>query len=249
MKDPQPPAVIRPAPQLRSLKLGQRVATILVKRLTSAGDRAQAVPTEQEICAEFGVSKTVAREVIGQLVSMRLVAVRHGRRTQRRPSSQWDYLNPVLIDALAESDLLDLLSELHQVRLLLEPAVAALAAEKTDEARIERMRQLIESMRVSTDDPDAYLDLDVAFHGELVAAADNRILSQLVDSIGDLLRASRRVTNLLPHALLSATEAHGAVLDAVVAGDPEAARAAMTRHIEFAAAAWTAERARTRKAV
>ena len=73
MKDPQQAAVTRPAPHLRSLKLGQRVATILVKRLTSAGDRAAAVPTEQEICAEFGVSKTVAREVIGQLVSMRLV--------------------------------------------------------------------------------------------------------------------------------------------------------------------------------
>ena len=129
-----------------------------------------------------------------------------------------------------------------------EPEVAALAAEKTDEARIARMRELIEAMRTSTDDPDAYLDLDVAFHGELVAAADNRILSQLVDSIGDLLRASRRVTNLLPHALLSATEAHGAVLEAVIAGDPDAARAAMISHIEFAAAAWTAERKRTRKA-
>ena len=216
MKESLPTPVILRRPQLRSPKLGERVARILVKRLTSAGDRADAVPTEQEICAEFGVSKTVAREVIGQLVSMRLVAVRHGRRTQRRPSSQWDYLNPVLIDVLSESDLLDLLSELHQVRLLLEPEVAALAAEKTDEARIARMRELIESMRVSTDDPDAYLDLDVAFHGELVAAADNRILSQLVDSIGDLLRASRRVTNLLPHALLSATEAHAAVLDAVL---------------------------------
>ncbi len=249
MNESQPTAVIGPAPQLRSPKLGQRVAKILVKRLTSAGDRAAAVPTEQEICAEFGVSKTVAREVISQLVSMRLVAVHHGRRTKRRPSSQWDYLNPVLLDALSEPDLLDLLRELHQVRLLLEPEVASLAAERVDEARIMRMQQLIESMQAATDDSDVYLDLDVAFHAELVAAVDNRILSQLVDSIGELLRASRRVTQLLPHALVIGTEGHAAVLEAVIARDPDGARAAMIRHIEFAAAAWTDKRARVPEAV
>ena len=250
MKESRPTAVVRPRPLLRSLKLGERVARILVKRLTSEGDRAEAVPTEQEICEEFGVSKTVAREVFSQLVSMRLVAVRHGRRTRRRPSSQWDYLNPVLIDVLSESDLiLELLRELHQVRLLLEPEVAALAAERVDEARIARMRQLIESMQTAMDDPDVFLDLDVAFHGELVAAVDNRILSQLVDSIGELLRASRRVTQLLPHALVIGTEGHAAVLEAVIARDPDGARAAMIRHIEFAAAAWTDKRTRVREAV
>ena len=121
MKALEPAAPSRRPVQIRSLKLGERVAKILVERIASGGDRAHSVPTEQEICQEFGVSKTVAREVVGQLVSMRLVAVHHGRRTQRRPANQWDYLNPVLIDVLPEADLLDLLRELHQVRLLLEP--------------------------------------------------------------------------------------------------------------------------------
>ena len=242
--------MVEPRLQLRALKLGEQVTRILVKRLAGDSDASVDAPTEQEICDEFEVSKTVAREVISQLVAMRLVLVRHGRRTRRRPPSQWDYLNPVLVDVLAETDrILQLLRELHQVRLFLEPDVAALAAAHANEPRIARLKLLLESMRASTDDPNHYLDLDVAFHAELVAAADNRILSQLIDSIGALLRASRRVTNLLPLALITATEGHEAVLQAVIARNPDGAREAMVNHIEFAAAAWTTDRPRAQKAV
>lgn len=249
MTQPQESGVPFHRQELRSLKLGEQVARIVVRRLTKDDGTAITSPTEQEICDEFGVSKTVAREVMGQLVSMRLVNVRHGRRMIRREPSEWNYLHPVLIDVLAESDsILGIFSELHDVRLLIEPEVAARAAIGASPAQIGRMDELVSAMHGASDDPDAYLALDVKFHSELVAAAENRILSHVVDSIGELLRASRRVSNLLPQATIHATEGHEAILKAVKGRDPDGARQAMRTHLEFAAAAWAENPAKVRRA-
>ena len=86
----------RRADSVQSLKLSDQVTRVLAGRIVN-GDIGLP-PTEQDICAEFDVSKTTAREVIGALASRGLVTVRHGRRMEIRPVSEWNHLDPLLLE-------------------------------------------------------------------------------------------------------------------------------------------------------
>ena len=111
-------------------------------------------PTEQDICAEFGVSKTTAREVIGALASRGLVTVRHGRRMEIRPVSEWNHLDPLLLELNHDPESVRrTLGDLHELRLLLEPEIAARAALMATAEQLERMRQALERMEELQDDP------------------------------------------------------------------------------------------------
>jgi DNA-binding FadR family transcriptional regulator len=123
------------------------------------------------------------------------------------------------------------LYDVHYVRTLIEPEVAARAALEADDAQIARARAAVELMATLLDDPDAYLEADVAFHRELAATTESVILAFVLDSLGELQRLSRRVTNRLLKRLPEATREHRRILEAVVAHQPEQAREAMRAHL------------------
>lgn len=215
--------------QVRPEKLSDGVARVLAVRIAASPQLV--LPTEQEISAEFAVSKTVAREVISRLRDVNLVQVHHGRRMQRRPEAEWDYLDPMVLELQDEEGTRKLLLELHDVRMLVEPEVAARAAERRTTAGIETMRAAIAGMRSTEERPDEYLVHDVAFHQAVVAAAGNRVLTHIIDSIGSIMATSRRYTNARPGILPRATGEHEAVLDAIERGDAAAARERMAAHL------------------
>src|SRR2546429_9093026 len=115
-------------------------------------------PTEQEICRDFGVSKTTAREVVRTLAALGLVEVRHGRRMRVRPLGEWNHLDPLLLELNDDPDVARrYLADLHDVRMLLEPEIAARAALRASAEQIERMRAAVDRMEALVDEPDAYL--------------------------------------------------------------------------------------------
>ena len=195
-------------------------------------------PTEQDICAEFDVSKTTAREVIGALAARGLVTVRHGRRMEVRPVSEWNHLDPLLLELNHDAEAVRrTLGDLHDLRMLLEPEIAARAAQQATAEQLERMRATLERMQALEDDPDAYLEVDVDFHSELASATGNVVLAFVLDSVRELLRVSRRVTNLLG-TMPETTLGHRRIYEALVAHDPEAAREAMLAHLLTVTAVW-----------
>src|SRR5712691_9276956 len=132
--------------RVQSLKLSEQVTRVLAGRIVNGelGD-ADLPPTEQDICAEFGVSKTTAREVIGALASRGLVTVRHGRRMEIRPVSEWNHLDPLLLELNHDPEAVrETLGDLHDLRMLLEPEIAARAALMATEEQLARMRQALE---------------------------------------------------------------------------------------------------------
>ena len=90
------------------------------------------------------------------------------------------------------------------------------------------MRRAVERMEELEDDPDAYLEIDVDFHSEIASATGNVVLAFVLDSVRELLRVSRRVTNLI-NAMPEATVAHRRIYEALLAREPETARQAMRR--------------------
>jgi DNA-binding FadR family transcriptional regulator len=213
----------------RPPKLSEQVTRVLAGRIVN-GDLGEP-PTEHDICEEFGVSKSTAREVIRALAARRLVTVRHGRRMEVRPVSEWNHLDPLLLELNHDAEgVRRTLGDLHDLRMLLEPEIAARAALMATPEQLEGMRLAIERMAELEGDPDAYLEVDVDFHSELAAATGNVVLAFVLDSVRELLRVSRRVTNL-NGKIPEATKAHRRIYEALVAREPEIARQAMGAHL------------------
>ena len=228
--------------KIRIQKLGDQVVRIIGARVV--GDEYgenRPLPTENEISQEFGVSRTVAREVMSMLGSLGVISISQGRRVTLRPATAWDYLNPLLLEFHSPEDVRRILGDLHDVRLLLEPEIAARAAERIIPDRIASMQRALSAMKQYERDPERFLEHDVAFHMELVWACENVVLGRIVQSSRGLLAASRRVTQLIPGGLQTANVGHEKILEAVVAGDPAEARRAMREHLEFASKVWMEE--------
>lgn len=224
--------------QVRGQKLSRPVLQVLVSDIANGNLPANLPPTESEIVQRFSVSKTVAREVISQLETMRIIEVRHGRRMEIRNENEWDYLDPLLVESLEDpKKIARLLDELHELRLLVEPRAAEAAA--LLKPQLQPLEVLLETMRNSINDPDVYLEADVQFHAGIVKLSDNRLIEQLFTSVAALLRISRQATNLLPGALARATSDHELILSSISSGDSSGAARAMSSHLEWAPAAWS----------
>jgi DNA-binding FadR family transcriptional regulator len=229
------------APAVKVRTLPVQVAAQLTRRIAAGEFDDGRAPSELEICQEFGVSRVVARETIKILASLDVVDVAQGRRVVVRPRDEWDYLSPQLIEWLPEDLVEQLLRELHGMRMLLEPELAAMAAASVGDETLARLGQAIGQMAQLEDQPDRYLEVDQEFHMEICRAANNRILDRIMYSARWLGTASRRITNEDPEGLRRATADHARIHAALAAGDPAAARAAMQYHLRCNYSALTGE--------
>lgn len=144
--------------------LPQQVASVLVRRIATGELPNGLAPSEVQICIEFGVSRAVAREALKILSALDMVDIAQGRRIIVRPADEWDYMSPLLVEWLPSPHVHELLKELHEARLVFEPAIAAKAAQTLTDASIARLRDCLDAMATHEDDPDRYLELDLEFH-------------------------------------------------------------------------------------
>lgn len=189
------------------------------------------LPPERQLAEQLGVSRTVIREATKRLELQGLIEVQHGIGIK-----VVDKLHKPLNGSLALliPDTADRLRQLLEVRLLVEPEVARLAAERVNPAALRALKQVQARLAAATDLEEA-IELDLEFHRQLVRASGNEVLVLLLESLGDLGRQSRSVT-VSTTGSARAHEQHEAVLAAVAAGDADRAHAAMQFHIHEAAA-------------
>ena len=216
--------------QLRTLPT--QVAGVLIRRIATNAYPDGLAPSELQISLEFGVSRAVAREALKILSSLDMVEIAQGRRVTLRPIAEWDYLSPLLIEWLPKAQVRELLHELRDARLILEPAIAAEAAIRATAEDLSRLKTVLTAMKRHEDDPDGYVRLDLEFHMEICRATRNRILDRFMYSSRWWQLASRRVSNQAPHALPIATEQHQAVFEALASRDPRRSEEAMRVHLE-----------------
>lgn len=225
--------------KVRIQKLGEQVVRQIGARIVQGEySETRELPSELEISEEFQVSRTVAREVVSTLVSLGLIQKSQGRRMTLRPRTEWDYLNPLLLEFHSPEDVRRILGDLHDLRLLLEPEIAARAATQIAPDRVASMEAAVQAMKLSTTHPAVYLEHDLAFHMQLAWACNNVVLSSVLRSISGILFASLTVTTLVPSGLQTPTADHEKILEAVAAGDPGKARHAMQQHLEFTNKVW-----------
>ncbi len=200
---------------------GQTVEALAARILTgeiSEGDTLD-LPALRE---ELDVSLTALREALKVLSAKGMIDARQKRGTFVQPRSSWNLLDTDVMRWQTESAAdPGLFAELTEMRVLVEPAAARLAAERATEADVEALAAALDRM-TGARDLAATVRADRDFHRLLVAAAHNAFLTQ-VERIIAIGLAERVHGSVADDPLPS----HRAVLDAIVARDPEAAHEAM----------------------
>lgn len=195
-----------------------------------------ALPSESELAQRFGVSRLTVREAIRSLVPTRVIDVQQGRSSLVNPTHRWSPLDGRLLLARSrvDGDLLLLPRRLLEARRAVEVAIVELAALRRTDAQLERLHALHQEMvdGHSRGDATASAEADFAFHAALFEAADNVFLEALFEPLTSVLRAMREETSSVPEFRSHAVDRHAAILRAVTAGDPQAARAAMEAHLD-----------------
>ncbi len=186
---------------------------------------------------ELGISHTVLRESLKVLTTKGLVGARQKRGTFVTEPQSWNMLDDdVLRWRAASPDSSDLFEKLGEVRLIIEPASAALAAQRATSDDIAALDACLERMQQATSDGDGShaADADVEFHTALLHATHNELLSGLHIVIEHGLRQRDLIVHSQPHAA-DPIPSHRAVLDAVQNGDADAAAEAMLALLNQAA--------------
>ncbi|EMI40435.1 GntR domain-containing protein [Rhodopirellula sp. SWK7] len=195
-----------------------------------AGDVKPGEPLPQEavLCDKMGVSRTVIREAIKSLAAKGLVDSRAKRGTIVLPARSWNYLDPEVLDWQSRADTGDSqLFFLTEFRQTIEPAAAALAAERASDEQLQAIRAAFEQMEENTDKVDEFLKADLQFHTEILHATGNLFFSPVANVIHVSLASSLRVTNRQASDNRTSIPPHRKVLDAICARDADAAREAM----------------------
>ena len=231
--EPLPSAAARP---LATERLSDQLAAALRTRIESGtlqpGDR---LPTELALAAEYAVSRTVVREAVSRLRSSGLLVARQGSGVFVAPR---DAARPLDFDARVLANLGAVL-DVVEVRRALESEVAALAAARATDAQRTAIRQALQKVDASVASGSAAVDEDLAFHQALADAAGNaqfaRLLRHLEQYLRDAMSVTRRNESLKPEYMAEVCREHHAIVDAVLALDADAARAAAARHMHQAA--------------
>ncbi len=177
-------------PKLSYESLADQVKTYLLEYIHARGMRpGDVLPAEHKLAAEFGVSRPVIREALKALEGMSVVEVSKGKGAVVRALDK-DPL--VVFFNRAVSVAYVTIAELLEFRKVIEGGCASLAALHRDPTEVAEMETLIREMEVSLSDADAYTELDARFHGLVAAAAHNRLLLQVTESIREATTESIR---------------------------------------------------------
>jgi GntR family transcriptional regulator, transcriptional repressor for pyruvate dehydrogenase complex len=190
------------------------------------------LPSERVLAQRLAVSRNAVREAIKVLAQKQLVAVRHGKGIVVNHPSSSSLAAPLnLLVRLGKANLAQLL----EVRGMIEPEMAALAAQRASGKQLTAMREAVEALRTIVQEPKRLARraaLDLAFHRAVSDGAGNAVAKAMLDSVQQLFFESVEATASVRGSLERAISYHARILDAIEGGDSERARLVMKEHLD-----------------
>lgn len=189
------------------------------------GDR---LPPERELAQQFNVSRASVREAMRLLDMKRLVVIRPGAGT---------FITEDTVEAIVQAfssllgDEANTAGDVFEMRLLLEPHVVSLAAQRASESDIQRMAESLDAQEAEISGGGTGVEFDTEFHFAIANATKNAALAAVTQAISDILSQSREDSLLSPERSRLSLQSHKQILAAIENRRPAEAQAAMRRHI------------------
>ena len=220
-------ATIEPVRRSRlSHEIVVRLCQLIRQGSLKPGDR---LTSERELAEQLRVSRSSLREALRTMELAGLIESRHGGGTYVRDALSWDAVSPLAL-VLQASD--DTVGDLWEIRLIVEPEIAARAAIRASDSDIAALNELLARQESAIGQVDTSLAIDRAFHRELARASHNPVAVRVVEMIGSLLTEGRIHFVTSRERQQNALRRHRDILTAVGGRNPEAARNAMLNHLQ-----------------
>lgn len=219
------------AASARGLSTVEAVKSYILERGLQPGD---ALPTENQLCTDLGVSRSSVREAMRTLISLDIVDVRHGRGTTVGQLSLSPLINGLVFRSLLNHDgACTTLLEVLELRESLDLALAEQLVAVYGGGRHEELHGLAGDMKTLAENDESFMDTDCAFHTVLLSGLCNRLIQQLVTGLWEVH------TSVVPQLGIAQPEdidktvaAHCDMLEALEASDTTAYRRAVRQHYE-----------------
>ena len=219
-------------PQVENLQ-GQRLHQGIVQQfhdLIRQGklEHGAKLPSERVLAEQLKVGRSSVREAIRSLELQGLVVTKHGSGT---------FINTRNLDAMTTlmaatgGSETDALQEIFEMRHLLEPQIAALAAGRATPKDVERLASILAEQQRQILEGETGVDADTEFHFALASSTHNNALVKVVSAVEDVLRQSRGQSFQHPGRPERSLESHYQILEMIRNGDENGARQAMDHHL------------------
>ncbi|AOI98492.1 MULTISPECIES: FadR/GntR family transcriptional regulator [Burkholderia] len=222
------------APRRRARSLAQDVVDALTAQIENGtlrpGDK---LPTETEVMAAQGVSRTVVREAISRMQASGLVETRHGIGSFVLEPTRRQALG---IDPATITTLRDVLAVL-ELRISLESECASLAAQRANDTDLAALRRALDAIASGAGGGRDTAQLDFQFHLQIAQSTGNRYFVDIMTQLGASIIPRTRVNSArfagddLERYVGRLNHEHEDIYEAIARHDPEAARAAMRTHL------------------
>lgn len=186
------------------------------------------LPNEFVLADKFEVGRSTIREAVKQLVSQGILSVKQGSGTYVTGTTPVDQ-DPLGLRGV--KDKMKLAWDLVNVRMILEPEIAEMAALNATDEDIRRLEELCDEVEAKINNREAYVQADIAFHVWIASCTKNTVMEQLIPIIDTAVLMFVNVTHqkLKPETVMT----HRMVTEAIAAHDPLGAKSAMGMHITF----------------
>lgn len=186
------------------------------------------LPSEGELCKKFGISRATVREAVRSMEVRGFLKRVHGKGIMAVDNS-------VKVMSRSIGDMMTLgdfsISELLEVRRIIEIQTASLAAKRATKKDIEALRSALENMENASTMDDKYYNSDFEFHMIIVQAANNHLLSAIVSAYTSLLKKLIIDSSQTNYVIEQKHHYHRDIYECIIRGDGEGASESMRTHL------------------
>ena len=204
----------------------QQFHSMIRQGTLSHGDR---LASERDLAAQFKVSRSSVREAIRSLELQGLVISKRGSGTFINTENA-DSVLALMAASLNTGG--EALGDIFEMRRVLEPAIAALAADRATDEDVGQMSAILDEQQRQIDSGETGVEADTAFHFALAAATHNSALIKVVSAVEDILQRSRDQSLQEPGRPQRSLASHRQILQTIRNGESGGAQLAMSHHLE-----------------
>ena len=187
----------------------------------------QRLPSERDLANQFNVSRSSVREAIRSMELQGLVNIKPGSGTF--VSDQNASISDLVSSAIKAKS--KQITDIFEIRRLLEPAIAGLAATRASKSDIEDMRNILLRQQIQVENGETGVESDTEFHFALAQSTHNMALVNMVSAISDILSTSRDISLQAPGRPQRSVHSHSQIVNMIESHNSEKAIEAMNHHL------------------